>query len=130
MIERSEFMSDSDRYYTPQNSKDAMRQIELLFNKYKDAPLTQELVDYHQNLVNRLKTDIMAAAQKEGVAARVDSINSMINVMQRWLQIRLQGQPFNGKMAHFKYEQNGTTAKFKRRVHKIKGAGSHWASRH
>lgn len=49
-----------------------MRQIELLFNKYKDAPLTQELVDYHQNLVNRLKTDIMAAAQKEGVAARVD----------------------------------------------------------
>ncbi|MDN6542581.1 MAG: hypothetical protein L0K52_02480, partial [Lentilactobacillus parabuchneri] len=84
-------MPNSDRYYTPQDSKDAMRQIEKLFNKYKDAPITQELVDYHQNLVNRLKTDIMQAAQSENVPARIESINSMIAVMERWLKVRLAG---------------------------------------
>ncbi|MDH5105340.1 hypothetical protein OQI89_05655 [Lentilactobacillus diolivorans] len=123
-------MANSDRYYTPQDSKDAMRQIEKLFNKYKDAPLTQELVDYHQNLVNRLKTDIMQAAKNENVASRVESIESMINVMTRWLQIRLSGQPFNGKMAGFKFVADNAKPSFKRRVHKIKGGGNHRASRH
>ncbi len=123
-------MPDSDRYYTPKNSKDAMRQIEKLFNKYKDAPLTQELVTYHQGLVNRLKTDIMQAAKSEQVPSRLESVNSMINVMERWLQIRLSGQPFNGKMEHFKYTKNGATPKFKFHVHKIRGGSNHRASRH
>lgn len=123
-------MSDSDRYYKPQTSKDAMRQIEMLFNKYKDAPLTQELVDYHQNLVNRLKTDIMQAAKSENVPTRITNLESMINVMTRWLQIRLSGKPFNGKMSHFKYVSNSTKPVFKRRVHKIKGSQGHRSSRH
>ncbi|MFD1124831.1 hypothetical protein ACFQ22_05550 [Lentilactobacillus raoultii] len=123
-------MSNSERYYTPQNSKDAMRQIEMLFNKYKDAPLTQELVDYHQNLVNRLKTDIMQAAKQEGIPARLENLNSMINVMTRWLQIRLSGKPFNGEMSHFKYVNEQAKPTFKRHVHKIKGNGGHRASRH
>lgn len=123
-------MSDSDRYYKPQTSKDAMRQIEMLFNKYKDAPLTQELVDYHQNLVNRLKTDIMQAAKSENVPTRITNLESMINVMTRWLQIRLSGKPFNGEMNHSKYVSNSTKPVFKRRVHKIKGSQGHRSSRH
>lgn len=117
-------MSDSDRYYKPKNSKDAMRQIEMLFNKYKDAPLTQELVDYHQNLVNRLKTDIMQAANVENISSRTENLNSMINVMTRWLQIRLSGKPFNGQMSHFKYVSDETKTTFKRHVHKIKGVAA------
>ncbi|KRL20125.1 hypothetical protein [Lentilactobacillus kisonensis] len=123
-------MANSDRYYTPQDSKDAMRQIEKLFNKYKDAPLTQELVDYHQNLVNRLKTDILAAATKEGVQSRIDSLNSMIDVMNKWLQVRLSGRPYAGKMAHFQFVADNAQPQFKRRVHKMKGSSNHRASGH
>lgn len=123
-------MANSDRYYTPQDSKDAMRQIEMLFNKYKDAPLTQELVDYHQNLVNRLKTDILAAATKEGVQSRVESIHSMVAVMNNWLQTKLSGKPFNGKMVHFRFVADNAQPRFKRRVHKMKGSSNHRASGH
>ncbi|GHP14404.1 hypothetical protein YK48G_18290 [Lentilactobacillus fungorum] len=123
-------MPKSQRYYQPQNSKDAMREIEKLFNKYKDAPITQELVDYHQNLVNRLQTDILAAAVKEGVAERIDSIHSMISVMTKWLQIRLSGQPYNGKMAHFKFVASNANPHFKRQIHKMKGTSNHRASGH
>ncbi|WP_369395631.1 hypothetical protein [Lentilactobacillus senioris] len=60
-------MNQSDRFFQPpQNSKDAMRQIEKLFNQYKDAPLTSELITYHRSLMSRLQTDILAAAKQEG----------------------------------------------------------------
>lgn len=123
-------MPNSDRYYTPQNSKDAMRQIEKLFNKYKDAPLTQELVDYHQNLVNRLNTDILAAAKQENVPARIESINTMIAAMERWLKVRLAGNPYNGKMKNFKFVSDESLPKFKRHVHKMNGGSTHRSSRH
>lgn len=123
-------MPNSDRYYTPQNSKDAMRQIEKLFNKYKDAPLTQELVDYHQNLVNCLKTDILAAAKQENVPARIESINTMIAAMERWLKVRLAGNPYNGKMKNFKFVSDESLPKFKRHVHKMNGGSTHRSSRH
>ena len=123
-------MPNSDRYYTPQNSKDAMRQIEKLFNKYKDAPLTQELVDYHQHSVNRLKTDILAAAKQENVPARIESINTMIAAMERWLKVRLAGNPYNGKMKNFKFVSDESLPKFKRHVHKMNGGSTHRSSRH
>ena len=123
-------MPNSDRYYTPQDSKDAMRQIEKLFNKYKDAPLTQELVDYHQNLVNRLKTDIMTAAKQENIPARIESINTMINTMERWLKVRLAGNPYNGKMKNFKFVSDDSLPKFKCHVHKMNGGSAHRSSRH
>ena len=107
-----------------------MRQIEKLFNKYKDAPLTQELVDYHQNLVNRLKTDILAAAKQENVPARIESINTMIAAMERWLKVRLAGNPYNGKMKNFKFVSDESLPKFKRHVHKMNGGSTHRSSRH
>lgn len=107
-----------------------MRQIEKLFNQYKDAELTTELVDYHRSLVTRLQTDILAAAKAENVAGRVQSAQSMVDVMNRWLSIRLSGQPYNGKMQGFKFVANNQQPQFKRRVTKLKGAGNHRSSRH
>lgn len=123
-------MTDSERYYQPNNSKDAMRQIEKLFNQYKDAPLTQELVDYHQNLITQLDTDIRKAAKNEGIPERIAAVDSMITAMQKWVSIRLSGQSYNGKMEHFKYVANGSKPKFKRRIHKMKGSTGHRSSRH
>ncbi|WP_283678936.1 hypothetical protein [Lentilactobacillus sp. Marseille-Q4993] len=123
-------MTDQDRYYQPSNSKDAMRQIEKLFNQYKDAPLTQELVDYNQNLINRLNDDILTAAKQEGIPERIASVNSMVTVMQKWVQMRLAGKPFGGRMEHFDYVSDEAKSKFKRKVQKIKGSSNHRSSRH
>lgn len=57
-------MTTQKRYYQPQNSKDAMRQIEKLFNQYKNAPLTDALLQYHQKLVTYLQTSVVQAAKK------------------------------------------------------------------
>lgn len=43
-------MDNNERFYEPKNSKDAMRFIERLFNSYKDSPLTQSLLVYHQKV--------------------------------------------------------------------------------
>ncbi|GAY73492.1 hypothetical protein [Lentilactobacillus kosonis] len=123
-------MTESNRYYQPQNSKDAMRQIEKLFNQYKDAPLTQELMDYHLNLINQLNTDIRQAAQQEAIPERIRSVDSMIAAMQKWQSIRLSGKAYNGKMEHFAFVANNARPKFKRRIHKMKGSSGHRASRH
>ncbi|MCY9806469.1 hypothetical protein OXT66_02760 [Lentilactobacillus senioris] len=123
-------MSQSDRFFQPQNSKDAMRQIEKLFNQYKDAPLTSELIAYHRSLVSRLQTDILAAAKQEHVPERIAANRSMIDIMNRWLTIRLSGQPYNGKMKSFKFVAENSNPKFKRRVLKTKGTSNHRSARH
>lgn len=123
-------MSQSDRFFQPQNSKDAMRQIEKLFNQYKDAPLTSDLVNYHRSLVTRLQTDILAAAKQEQVPDRIAANQSMVDIMNRWLTIRLSGQPYNGKMKSFKFVPDNSAPKFKRRVLKTKGTSNHRSSRH
>lgn len=124
-------MKNSDkRYFTPNNSKEAMRQIEKLFNQYKDAPLTNELLEYHQSLIQRLNTDILAAAKQEGIAQRVTAIASMTSVMQMWTKLKLKGLAFNGQMKHFEFVKNNAQPKFKSHVHKIKGNQSHRSSRH
>jgi hypothetical protein len=119
----------TDRYYQPNDIKDALQTIQKLFNTYTNAPLTPELMAYHQKLVNQLQTNLLPLAQQQTDQLRVDQIGQMIAVMQDWLKLRLNGQAFNGKMQHFKFVSNNQPT-FKRRVHKIRGGQNHRASRH
>lgn len=118
-----------ERYIQPQNATEAMELIQKLFNKYRNAPLTQELLIYHNNLVYRLQSDIKAAAKREGNPARVKELDEMTTIMRNWTNARLTGHPFHGKMRHFKLDTDDGP-KFKRRVHKIHQGGNHRASRH
>lgn len=93
-------MPADHRYIQPQSAKEAMELIQKLFNSYRNAPLTSELLNYHNNLVARLNDDIMAAATTEG-PKRVEQLTGMIELMQAWTRIRLSGRPFLGKMRHF-----------------------------
>lgn len=119
----------NDRFYQPNDLKDALQTIQKLFNSYTDAPLTPELLAYHQKLVHQLETNLLPLAQQSHDQLRRDQINSMITVMQDWLKLRLSGQVFNGKMQHFKFVSKAQP-QFKRRVHKIRGGQNHRASRH
>ena len=122
-------MNGENRYVQPQNAKEAMELIQKLFNQYRNAPLTAELLQYHNNLIMRLQTDIKQAAEAEGQTALLKDLHEMTELMRRWTTIRLSGRPFAGKMRHFRFAPaNGQ--KFKRQVHKISGSSEHRASRH
>lgn len=118
------------RYIQPRDSLEAMELIQKLFNQYRRAPLTPELLAYHQNLIERLEGDIHQAAEAEGQAKRVQELDRMIKLMKDWTTIRLSGRPFNAKMRHFRFLPEGGQVKFKRHPHKIKASASHRASRH
>ena len=123
-------MTKSDeRYYQPNDIKDALQTIQKLFNSYTNAPLTPELLAYHQKLVHQLETNLLPLAQQNQDKLRCDQIDSMMAVMQDWTKLRLSGQIFNGKMQHFKFVSKAQP-QFKRRVHKIRGGQNHRASRH
>lgn len=119
----------NQRYIKPNNASEAMRLIQKLFNKYRHAPLTKELLDYHNNLVDRLNGDIMQAAQNEGDEKQLQNLRSMIKIMQQWTAIRLAGKPYPGKMRHFKFIPDGHM-KFKRVVHRQGASHNYRASRH
>ena len=122
-------MNEENRYVQPQNAKEAMELIQKLFNQYRNAPLTAELLQYHNNLIMRLQTDIKQAAEAEGQTALLKDLHEMTELMSRWTTIRLSGRPFAGKIRHFRFAPaNGQ--KFKRQVHKIGGSSAHRASRH
>lgn len=122
-------MNEENRYVQPKNAKEAMELIQKLFNQYRNAPLTAELLQYHNNLIMRLQTDIKQAAEAEGQPALLKDLHEMTELMRRWTTIRLSGRPFAGKMRHFHFvPANGQ--KFKRQVHKIGGSSAHCASRH
>ncbi len=122
-------MNEENRYVQPQNAKEAMELIQKLFNQYRNAPLTAELLQYHNNLIMRLQTDIKQAAEAEGQTALLKDLHEMTELMRRWTTIRLSGRPFAGKIRHFRFAPaNGQ--KFKRQVHKIGGSSAHRASRH
>ena len=87
------------RYIQPRDSLEAMELIQKLFNQYRRAPLTAELLAYHQNLIERLEGDIHQAAEAEGQANRVQELDRMIKLMKDWTAIRLSGRPFNAKIA-------------------------------
>ncbi|WP_369404635.1 hypothetical protein [Secundilactobacillus odoratitofui] len=78
-----------DRYYQPQNAKDALRYIENLFNQYAQAPLTTELVAYHQKLVKQLEDDILPTAQAANQSVQVENTRQMIQTMQSCLGFAL-----------------------------------------
>lgn len=122
-------MNEENRYVQPQNAKEAMELIQKLFNQYRNAPLTAELLQYHNNLIMRLQTDIKQAAEAEGQTSLLKDLHEMTELMRRWTTIRLSGRPFAGKMRHFRFAPaNGQ--KFERQVHKIGGSSAHRASRH
>lgn len=122
-------MNEENRYVQPQNAKEAMELIQKLFNQYRNAPLTAELLQYHNNLIMRLQTDIKQAAETEGQTALLKDLHEMTELMRRWTTIRLSGRPFAGKMRHFHFVANNGQ-KFKRQVHKMGGSSAHRASRH
>ena len=107
----------SQRFIQPHSAKEAMLLIQKLFNQYRNAPLTQELLNYHLNLLQRLQGDIKAATIKDN------------NSKQSWSGIRFTGKPFPGKLRHF-HLVTSPQQHFKRQVHKMHGNGSHRASRH
>ncbi|MBU3830240.1 MAG: hypothetical protein H9843_05035 [Candidatus Limosilactobacillus merdavium] len=117
------------RYIQPDGPEDAMRIIQKLFNSYRNAPLTKDLLDYHNNLISRLQSDILDAAKKANNQKLLSDLNEMTDIMRRWISIRLSNRPFNAKMRHFKLVSDGGI-KFKRHVHKISQSGNHQASRH
>lgn len=122
-------MNEENRYIQPKNAKEAMELIQKLFNQYRNAPLTAELLQYHNNLIMRLQTDIKQAAEVEGQPALLKDLHEMTELMRRWTTIRLSGRPFAGKMRHFHFVANNGQ-KFKRQVHKMGGSSAHRASRH
>ena len=117
------------RYIQPDGPEDAMRIIQKLFNSYRNAPLTKDLLDYHNNLISRLQSDILDAAKKANNQKLLSELNEMTDIMRRWISIRLSNRPFNAKMRHFKLVSDGGV-KIKRHVHKISQSGNHQASRH
>ncbi|GAK48115.1 hypothetical protein LOSG293_190220 [Secundilactobacillus oryzae JCM 18671] len=123
-------MTEENRFYQPQNSKDALRYIEKLFNSYKDAPLTQELLDYHLKLVNQVQTDILSTAKSENIPSRVTAATDLAEALQQWQRIRMNGKPYNGRIRHFHYEPENSLPKFKRKVIKSNSTNSHRSSRH
>lgn len=112
-------MTEQDRFYQPQNAKDAMRFVQKLFNQYNQAPLTDELVAYHQKLLQYLTADVTAAVQKEKNPVQAQKLQLMIEAMQDWLKIRLSGRPYAGKMQHFQFVADQQHTSFKHRT--IKG---------
>lgn len=117
------------RYIQPQNTEEAMLLIQKLFNKYRNAPLTNELLEYHNNLIYRLQSDIKEAAIKENKPGQLKSLSNMTEIMRNWITIRLNGKPFNGKMRHFKLVTDGGF-KFEHNIHKINQTTNHRGSRH
>ncbi|AVK63974.1 hypothetical protein C5Z26_07560 [Lactobacillus sp. CBA3606] len=118
-----------ERYYQPTDLKDAMLAIQKLFNSYTEAPLTPELIAYHQKLITQLQTNLLVVAKEQHNQLRLNQLDQMIAVMQDWLKLRLNGKIFNGKMQHFKFVSKAQP-QFKRQVHKIRGNQNHRASRH
>ncbi len=121
--------SQEHRYVQPTGPKDAMELVQKLFNQYRNAPLTAELLSYHQNLTRRLQTDIKQAADQENDPQLTKQLASMTALMQSWTAIRLSGRPFPGKMHHFKLDVQ-TGPHYKVKNHKISRTGGHRSSRH
>lgn len=119
----------NERFVSPQNVREAMLTIEKLFNQYRHAPLTAELLKYHQNLINRLQDDILREAVRENNPRQLEELEKMTASLQSWMRVRMSNQPFQYKMKHFKLVAE-SSVKYSRRVIKNHSAGNHRASRH
>ncbi|CUS26362.1 hypothetical protein FC70_GL001526 [Paucilactobacillus oligofermentans DSM 15707 = LMG 22743] len=122
--------NEKNRYVQPNNVKEAMTTIQDLFNQYRKADLTMELLKYHQNLVLRLESDIHDEAIREDNHSQLITLEKMIADMQFWTKQRMTNKPFMYKMKNFKLV-NENHQKFKRNVIKGgKAGGSHRGSIH
>ena len=92
----------NQRYIQPQNVREAMEVIQDLFNQYRHEPMTQQLLNYHLGLTQRLQTDIYVTAVKENDPQQLKQLDGMIEAMKTWTQIRTSNRPFNAKMKNFK----------------------------
>ena len=81
--------------FNPQNVREAMEVIQGLFNQYRHEPLTQQLLNYHLGLIQRLQTDIYVTAVKENDPQQLKQLDGMIEAMKTWTQIRTANRPFN-----------------------------------
>lgn len=122
-------MKNNNRYVQPKNVREAMELIQNLFNQYRNQPLTQELLNYHIGLTNRLQTDIRVEAIKEGNEFQLKTLEGMVLAMQEWTKIRSSNLPFTAKMKNFKLTQNNSL-KFKQHIHKIKGNHNYRGVKH
>ncbi|WP_295732042.1 hypothetical protein [uncultured Limosilactobacillus sp.] len=122
-------MSEQHHYIQPHNVHEAMVLIQKLFNEYRHAPLTEVLLNYHNNLITRLRSDIYETAVQEGNSEQLHNLKLMIQAMETWTKIRLNRQPFNGKMKNFRLVIN-QHPHFRHQVHKISSQRNHRASRH
>ncbi|WP_295746492.1 hypothetical protein [uncultured Limosilactobacillus sp.] len=122
-------VSPKHRYVQPTGPLDAMKIVQKLFNQYRNAPLTAELMAYHQNLIARLQGDIKQAVNQADDPSLAKGLASMTALMQSWGAIRLSGRPFPGKMHHFKLDVK-TAPHYKVKNHKIGGTVTHRSSRH
>ena len=95
----------NQRYVQPQNVREAMEVIQDLFNQYRHEPLTQQLLNYHLGLIQRLQTDIYVTAVKENDPQQLKQLDGMIEAMKTWTQIRTANRPFNAKMKNFNWSQ-------------------------
>ena len=75
-----------------------------------------------------MQSDIKDEAIKENNPNQLKALASMTEIMRNWTAVRLNGQPFNGKMRHFKLVTDGGF-KFERNIHKINQTTSHRGSR-
>ena len=105
-----------------------MRYIEMLFNKYRNAPLTRPLLQYHEKLMFQVHDNVEKVAKEEGVPDRVKSARRMYRIMRQWITIRMSGHAFHGKMRHFKIDNHHH--KFKARHIKIAGGHHYRTSQH
>lgn len=122
-------MTKQHRYIQPHNAHEAMTLIQKLFNEYRHAPLTDVLLKYHNNLIDRLRSYIHDVAVQEGNQQQLKDLANMVSVMETWTRLRLNNQPFEGKMKNFKWVTN-RRPKFKVHSHKIRGPLNHRSSRH
>ena len=95
----------NQRYVQPQNVREAMEVIQDLFNQYRHEPLTQQLLNYHLGLIQRLQTDIYVTAVKENDPQQLKQLDGMIEAMKTWTQIRTANRPFNAKMKNLNWSQ-------------------------
>lgn len=122
-------MKNNDRYVQPHNVHEAMQTVEQLFNQYRHAILTDELLAYHHQLIQRLQTDIHQAALNENNQKQLTSLANMIAAMQSWTRTKMMNRPFHYKMKHFKLIDEQPT-QFKRRVIKTNNPSQHRSTRH
>jgi hypothetical protein len=106
-----------------------MQLIESLFNQYRHAPLTKEVLNYHQQLIQRLQSDIYQTALAEQKPELERQLQQMIVAMQTWTKMRLTNQPFQFKMKNFKLVTENHP-QFKARHLKGHTQQNHHASRH